>query len=596
MKLRSIAIQNFRSIVESGEVPLRSMFALVGENNCGKSNVLKSVTALITGGAGGIKKDDFFNPEEKIVIRGVFGSLTSADKAAWRKYLVKDELILEKVIWIETARNAAGLSIKSEYHGYESEPVELHLSIKKILESSKGTPKWANIASHAGLPEYFYPDGKSNKTIYTKALSQFLSENDVDFDDPDISDTQALGFQSNVVKNLPSLYLLPAITDYSNEIDKRQSTSTFRRLMGELSERILKNDPRYEEIEDSLENVSRLLNSLGDGGGEGRLEALGTIEKQIADLLKKLMPTVDSVSLTVEIAEIKDLFSDGVGLTIDDGVETDVLAKGNGLQRCVVFSLLSTLIETQRESNDDEVQSIILAIEEPELYIHPQLSKLFFDVMSDFSKTDQVIYTTHSPIFVEAYTYQNIGIVSKPTVEEGTKIITCDSSALDAMPDAKVFKGLSRFNASVSELFFAKRVLIVEGPEDLIGVTAALRKQNLIRNRPEEIEWSILVAGGKDAIPFFQLIANSFSIPHAVLHDLDIAEGMEDSQRQIQEAKNKRIQDNKGDGAIFTFPSKMEDTLGLTHHLKDQYGAHEYFSDPANINEEFIGVILPIFD
>ena len=36
-------------------------------------------------------------------------------------------------------------------------------------------------------------------------------------------------------------------------------------------------------------------------------------------------------------------------MSVDDGVETDVLAKGHGLQRCIVFTLMQALIMNYRD-------------------------------------------------------------------------------------------------------------------------------------------------------------------------------------------------------------------------------------------------------
>jgi len=594
VKISELKIVNLRSIVDTGDIPVSSLFTLVGENNAGKSNILLAVRALLTGGAGGLKASDFHSHNEQIIIKCKFNNLSETETKRWAKYLVGDALILEKHIWIEEDENTSSTRVKSEYHGYEAEPKAWFLSTTKIIEDKGARPKWAEIAQENGLPDYFYPDGKSNKTIYAKALDKFLLENEVELNEPDLSQTQALGLQSNVVAALPSFYLLPAITDYSDEIDKRQKSSTFRRLMGELSERILKKDPRFVEIEESLNRVHALLNSMEGEEGGGRLESLGVIENQIAGLLRQLMPSVNHVTLSVEVEEVKDLFSGGVALSVDDGISTDVLAKGHGLQRCIVFSLLKTLIDTERQDDEDnqENKAIILAVEEPELYIHPQLSKLFYDVMCAFVETDQIIFTTHSPIFIDAYEYKEIGIVSKATVEDGTKIKTATGESFEGIEDSKVFKGLARFNPSVSELFFAKRVLIVEGPEDLIAVNAVLTDANLITYRAEEIDWTILVAGGKEAIPFLQRVLNEFSIPYAVLHDTDIVSGMAEDVVNGHQKINDLIEALSNGNRITKFPVKLEVSLGIDSHLKDQFKAHQYFGDPENLSQELKDVVL----
>lgn len=602
MILRELRVQNFRSAKDTDSFPVPRLLALSGENNCGKSNIMAAIELLMSAGAGGCSNNDFNNVSIPIIITGKFSELTNAEKQRWQSYLVNGELILEKHLVIETDYRLGKEKVVTEFHGYRAEPKEWFLSLSKI-EVREGTrPNWIDIVTINGLPEYFIQDGKCNKTIFSKALLRYLAENTVEHDDPDISSTQALGLQSNVIASLPTVHFLKAITDYSDEIDKRSSTTTFRRLMGDLSERILKNDPDYVKIENALHQIRCLLNSTDDNNSEPRLETISTVENKITDLLKKLMPSVSGITFSIDVDEIKDIFSGGISISVNDGVVTDVLMKGHGLQRCIVFTLLQTLIINERgqlttgEVPTTELSSIILAIEEPELYIHPQLAKLFYDVMREFSITDQVIYATHSPLFVDAFEHDSIAIITKPNISEGTLVMPCDARAFEGLDDRKLFKGLTRLNPSINEMFFAKRVLLVEGPEDQISITAYLLQEGKIKNRIEEIDWSIVVAGGKDAIPFLQRVLNAFSIPYTVLHDLDITSTMEPDVVATHEKTNKLIAELAGKNPVITYPEKLETSLGLTEHFKDQYQAHRFFLDPSNMTADFSAVVKSIFE
>jgi hypothetical protein len=492
--------------------------------------------------------------------------------------------------------------LDAEFHGYRAEPTLWYLSLQKIQEKHGDRPKWVDIARENKLPDYFLEDGKSSKAVYSKALARYLFENDIAFDAPDLSATQALGLQSNVVASLPHVYLLPAITDYSDEIDKRSSSTTFRRLMAALSERILEKDPRFVEVQNALATIRGLLNPTTTQGAPPRIESLVAVEAKITELLRKVMPSVTGVSLTVEVDEVKNLFSTGVSLSVNDGVDTDVLAKGHGLQRCIVFTLLQTLILNERNQliagNNGATLSpdpIILLIEEPELYIHPQLSKLFFDVVTSFAETDQVIYTTHSPLFVDAYQAEDVGIVSKPDPGVGTQIRSCDATAFDGLDDRKLFQGFTKMNPSMNELFFAKRVLLVEGLGDSIAVAATLKALGRITTRPEELEWSVIACGGKASIPFFQRVLNAFAIPYAVLHDSDITTDMPVGDKAIHEKQNNTIQSLARGNKIFSYPVKLEHSLGLPAHFSDQYTAHVFFSDPSRISQEVKDIIGAVF-
>jgi predicted ATP-dependent endonuclease of OLD family len=238
---------------------------------------------------------------------------------------------------------------------------------------------------------------------------------------------------------------------------------------------------------------------------------------------------------------------------------------------------------------------IILLIEEPELYIHPQLAKLFFDVMASFAETDQVIYTTHSPLFVDAYQAENVGVVSKPNPTVGTRIRSCDTSAFDGLDDRKLFQGFTKLNPSMNELFFAKRVLLVEGPEDSVAVAATLKALGRIITRPEELQWSVIACGGKASIPFFQRVLNAFAIPYVVLHDVDITSGMPVSDKTTHEKQNESIRLLARGNPIHNYPVKLEHSLDLTTHFSDQYAAHVFFSEPARITQEVKDIIAAVF-
>ena len=601
MKLIEISIKNYRSIISIESARISSFQALIGENNAGKSNVLDAVDVFLSAGSGGIQESDFYDKTQSVIIKIKFKIEAQHLKRIWKPYAINDELILEKHLWFEEDQRAGKITIKNEFHGYKAEPKDWFLSVDKIKEQEGNRPDWKKIVENNKLPSYFLSDGKCTQADYAKGLSKFLAENEIEYNQPDLSHTQALGLQSNVIASLPKLYLLKAETKYSEEADKRSSSSTFRRLMGDLTDRIIKNDPKYLQIENALKTVDDLLNAQKEEDGKQiRLESLKIIEGRIKDILCNLMPSVEKIRLKVITEDVKTIFSKGVELTVDDGVETDVLLKGHGLQRCILFSLLQALILNERKqlivekASDDGSKKlefnnpIILAMEEPELYIHPQLGKLFYDVLVSFAEKDQVIYTTHSPRFIDVYEYESIALVTK-NKSDGTKFINCDLKAFEGLTDKKVFKGLTQLNTDVNELFFAKNVILVEGPEDKIALTETSKKLSKINNRLEEKDVTIIVTGGKESMPFFLRVLNAFKINFAVLHDLDIRDGMSKDDKNIQEKINEKIKNLAGDRVV-TFPVELEDPLGLVkNHFKDQYTALTYFSEHKNINSDLEG-------
>ena len=59
MQLTKLHVKNLRSIRDSGEFPLKSLFSIVGENNTGKSNLLRAIEVLLSAGSGKLSREDF---------------------------------------------------------------------------------------------------------------------------------------------------------------------------------------------------------------------------------------------------------------------------------------------------------------------------------------------------------------------------------------------------------------------------------------------------------------------------------------------------------------------------------------------------------
>lgn len=603
MRLTKIRVQNFRSIKDTGDISLEPLQALVGENNAGKSNILRALQCFLQAGAGGTEASDFNDPTRLFTIQCEFGGLSEDERRKLRPYIVGDNVTLRKELRIVEDDARGKSSVKAEYHGYQAEPADEYLSISKIEARYGARPRWEDIATEAGIIDYVRgSDGRVNKATYKNGIEKFLVENDVQYELPVLGETQALGIPQNLLSALPEFYLLPAITDYSSEIDKRSSTTVFRQLMAELSERVMKPDPRYQELERALAQVRALLNRVtADEAAPQRLDALNGIETSLKNVITKLMPSVKSIDLTVDIDASKDLFSKGVSIKIDDGVLTDVVDKGHGMQRSLVFSLLQMLITSARNRAPDRVRSIILAIEEPELYIHPHCQRLIFRVLRDFAGvtddegevrgTDQVLYTTHSPAFIEVWNYHRIGLVRKTSLESGTVVKQAARTTLGLPQDRKTFKMLTSFGLKHNEVFFSRYAVIVEGPEDEVGVIATARKLGRLDELPDEIGVSIVVTNGKGEIPKFQKVFNAFDIQYGVLLELD-GNGRD-------HPNNAAIIAVLGLNRIGEVPRRVEDLLEVGRHFDDQRHVKQFFSDQANINtamEALVTAVLPLHD
>ena len=134
MFLTSIRIRNYRSIVDSEDIRIERLQALVGENGTGKSNILTAINVFLSAGAGGIKEQNFYNINEPIVITSTFTQLTDEERKKIRRYLIGDKLILEKHLTLATDDKTGKTKVSSEYHGYMANPRDWWLSTEGVTK------------------------------------------------------------------------------------------------------------------------------------------------------------------------------------------------------------------------------------------------------------------------------------------------------------------------------------------------------------------------------------------------------------------------------------------------------------------------------
>ncbi|MCH8293840.1 hypothetical protein IH992_22380 [Candidatus Poribacteria bacterium] len=125
-----------------------------------------------------------------------------------------------------------------------------------------------------------------------------------------------------------------------------------------------------------------------------------------------------------------------------------------------------------------------------------------------------------------------------------------------------------------------------------MALTFYLQHKGRIKSRVEELDHSIIVAGGKTSMPFFQRVMNSFGISYVVLHDLDIEDEMKPANKE-----NKEISDLLTGNRLVTFPVKLEKSFNYKNgHFKDQYDAYLFFENYANFTDEAKSVLDKVID
>jgi putative ATP-dependent endonuclease of OLD family len=266
------------------------------------------------------------------------------------------------------------------------------------------------------------------------------------------------------------------------------------------------------------------------GGTPKEYRTLKEMRDRITDTIKpyineKLLPQIQKnfgfttqhklgLKFNVDVQQIGEWILNnlqlGFQLTEDENVTLALSEAGSGVQSGVLLALHRL---EQRAAENPDIQ-FILAVEEPEAFLHPQKQKeLYQNVREAQSANLRIILTTHSPYIVAETPFTRLGLVRK----EG------EYSSLH-IPDIKTARDAETFDAYSSEvnnlLFFADKVVLVEGESDQRVIELLLEKQL----GPQAHRVSVVSASGnKNFSPFLRMIGawNTANIPHLVVTDFD---------------------------------------------------------------------------
>jgi len=196
-------------------------------------------------------------------------------------------------------------------------------------------------------------------------------------------------------------------------------------------------------------------------------------------------------------------------------IEYDAEDMGAGTQSALAIAIARAYAEVVRNP-------LIIAIEEPELYLHPHGCRHFYKLLKDLADNGlQIIYTTHERSFVDIRNFESIHIVRK----ENEETVVYSGSSLTRSSQFDEVKTASKFDEYLNEVFFAEHVILVEGFSDKVACQLALEKLGLDIDLKNV---SIIECGSKTAIKPIAEILKHFSIYTFVLIDSD-------AQREISE-------------------------------------------------------------
>ncbi|MGC7846856.1 ATP-dependent nuclease [Desulforudis sp. 1088] len=543
MRLTHLRIRNFRSCrdvtLEIGE-----MHALVGANNAGKSSVLRALDFLFNPSTKSLNEESFWNKDTSLEIRveAIFSDLTDKEKESLDAYLKADGTF-------HMARSAR-MGAKSDDSGSYSEQGEDKITIGQHYRKPMPEPEWLQescinsnsikewwknkdqlAAGGISFADFLGPiksptvgDWKEKAKEFVAAHADKIPMQEVWIDNPK-------GYANVLKGTLPFFVLVPAVRDVTDE-SKGTKNSPFGKLLFAILDTVTQE--KRAKIEGILSEISKQMNRAG---GIERVALIADTEKQLNALLNDFFAGCD-LEIEFETPTLEVLLSTP-RLYVDDGFRSAVENKGHGLQRAVIFTILRRYAEYMTSSADGKKRNLILAVEEPELYMHPQAQRTIRRVFRKIAEGgDQVLFSTHSSLLVDvAYFDEIIRMESRFEKDNGKR--TTVSMAWQ-LPMSKMIEDLvNRFpnlkgkvttesmrelyshayNPRRNEGFFASKVILVEGLTEEYSLPIYADALPNCAFDPQGI--SVIECGGKGAMDRLFRVFNELHIPCYILFDYD---------------------------------------------------------------------------
>ena len=157
----------------------------------------------------------------------------------------------------------------------------------------------------------------------------------------------------------------------------------------------------------------------------------------------------------------------------------------------------------------------VLFLDHPELHLHPHAQRRLATFVEK-EKDRQTIIITHSPYFIDLNKDSNI----IRFVQKGAQ-----TEIFEPPQDYFKFKDYSKLeqflDIDTKELFFASKVLLVEGSTELGALPIFSLKMDY---NFDEYGVSVINIGGKHNFKFFVKLCNGFGIPYFIIADKDAQE------------------------------------------------------------------------
>ena len=543
MIIKSLHAKNFRSVLDE-TLQCENLTALVGANGAGKSTFLRALEVFYRASPK-IDIEDFYNRDttNEIAIGVTFKNLSTEAKELFSSYLQGETLTVERVFSWQDGK------VSAKYHGSslqnpEFQPVRDGLLVKDRGATAKqayntlraqpdyaGLPAWSTIgAVEPSLNAW--EAANPAKCTRKRDGGQFFGFGEV-----------GQGYLGKFTRFL----FIPAVRDAVGDAADGRG-SVLADLMDLVVRSVLANKEAVKKLkEDTQRQYQEILDP-------SKLTELTDLSEKMTKTLKLFVPDAGVELLWLPLEEVQIPMPKADIKLVEDGFTSAVMRTGHGLQRAFILTLLQHLAFAQTPNEEPEVKdgetavatkrlpNLVLAIEEPELYQHPNrqrhLAKILMQLSSGktpgVAEKTQIIYGTHSPLFVGIDRIEQIRllrkIISEATKPKASKIVqTSLDKVAEIIWNADGSKGekytgttlLPRLQAIMTPWMsegFADVAVLVEGEDDRAAI---LGMASLMGLDLESAGFSVIPCCGKASLDRPSAIFRELGIPIYVVWDGD---------------------------------------------------------------------------
>jgi putative ATP-dependent endonuclease of OLD family len=525
MKIKSLEIKNFRSF-SATRVDFEDYTAFVGANGAGKSTVLCALNIFFRQtdetptNLTELEAEDFHNGniDEPIEITVTFRDLNDDAQSDFAEYYRAGQLVI---------------SSRAEFNKESRSAPVLQFAKRSAMAEFSEFFRLYNDGAKAGELAKIYEDIRANFTELPKAGSKDANrdalrayeekhpEKQILIDSKD----QFYGFSkgaNRLAKYVQWVYV-PAVKDATTEnVESRNSA------LGKLLARTVRSKVKFD---DKLRHLREQTLSAYKDIIKEQQSALDDISKALTARLSQWAhpEAVAQLKWTEDPRKSVQIEEPTAKLFAGEGDFSGDLARfGHGLQRSYLLALLQELATT----SDDDQPLLILGVEEPELYQHPPQARHLASVFKTLTSGNaQVMVSTHSPYFVTGRHFENVRLVRRDDTQRNSSVkwSTCGdiAAALSKATGEKVLPVDAErahlhqsLQPHINEMFFTRRLILVEGLEDIAYITAWLAHTG--RWNDFRRSGSHLVAvNGKSFLFEPIVIAQQLDIPTFVIFDAD---------------------------------------------------------------------------